>query len=256
MAKQLAIEIFLVALVGLLLGVIGPFGTFEVQAALRIGYWVIFGLVGYAIFRPLTIVGRWLSEMLNIAPLIGIGFALVLAAMPMTLIVAMILFRFDLGKALGWPGLGQLYFQVWLIGFLTNGFFTLLFRDREEAAANDRQVVAPPNGWTAEPEKKLRFEERLPPGFGPLLALKGEDHYVRAIGETREELVLIRMRDAISELVGIDGLAVHRSWWVARAAVKTVRRDGRAMVLTLSNGSEVPVARDATAKLRNAGWLQ
>ncbi|KTE11438.1 hypothetical protein ATE71_11760 [Sphingopyxis sp. H115] len=57
----------------------------------------------------------------------------------------------------------------------------------------------------------------LPPGFGPVGALKGEDHYVRVIGTRSEELILMRMRDAIARLDNADGLRIHRSWWVARA---------------------------------------
>jgi hypothetical protein len=254
MAKQLAIEVFFVALIGLVLGMIGPFGTYAVPEATRIAYWVIFGIVGYAIFRPLTIVGGWLSEALNITPMIGIGFALVLAALPMTVIVAAILFRFDMQQALQWRGLGGLYFQVWLIGFLTNGFFTLVFR-------RDSPPVTPDGSAAIEPAISGpavdRFADRLPAGFGPLLALKGEDHYVRAIGTTGEELVLIRLRDAIAELGDDhDGLQVHRSWWVARDALATIVRNGRTATLSLASGHQVPVAREKLPILRDAGWMK
>ena len=82
-----------------------------------------------------------------------------------------------------------------------------------------------------------------------------DSHYVRVIGEAREELILMRMRDAIERLDNADGLRVHRSWWVAKDAVASVRRDGRAAILTLRSGHEVPVARDMMPQLRAAGWL-
>ena len=88
-----------------------------------------------------------------------------------------------------------------------------------------------------------------------MLALKGEDHYVRAIGAAREELILLRLSDAIAALPAGAGLRVHRSWWVAREAVARVTRDGRAARLILTNGTEAPVSRDAMTLLREAGWL-
>jgi hypothetical protein len=249
MGKRLAIEFFLVTLIGLALGLIGPFGTFEFPVAIRVAYWVIFGIVGYAIFRPLTIVGGWVSEVLGMSRIIGIGLSLVMAALPMTLIVALLIWKFDLGAVLRWKGLPGLYFQVWLIGFLTNGFFTLMFRNREEA-----QPVSLPTSQGEEPAPAARFEDRLPIGFGNLLALKGEDHYVRAIGAAREELILIRLRDAIAELGGVPGLQVHRSWWVARDGVAKINRQARAMTLTLTNGVDVPVARDQMARVKAEEW--
>jgi LytTr DNA-binding domain len=255
MARTLAIEIFVMLVIGLALGLIGPFGTFETHAGLRIAYWMVFALAGYAIFRPLVTVGRWLSEALGVSPLIGIGLALAVASLPMTLLVATMFSGFDVRAALRWDALGQLYFQVWLIGFLINGFFMLLFRDKEGFAlpvvAEPVEAAIPPAATPAKPA----FHDRLPPGFGTLIALKGEDHYVRAISATRDELILVRLRDAMAELESEGGMQVHRSWWVARAAVASVRREGRAATLILSNGTEVPVAREKLPVLRAAGWL-
>jgi LytTr DNA-binding domain len=249
MAKQIAIELLMILGIGLALGLIGPFDTYEIATPLRLAYWMTFGVAGYAIFRPLVTVGEWVSETLSLSRFLGIGIALLIAAMPMTLLVAALLFRFDVAQALRWDGIGLLYFQVWLIGFLTNGFFQLLFR---KAGVNIALAVAAPS---VQPKRECGFVDRLPVGFGPLLALRGEDHYVRAIGEAREELVLMRLRDAMMELAPIEGMAVHRSWWVARAAIKSFRRDGRALTLILYNGSEVPVARENAPKIRKAGWL-
>ena len=65
----------------------------------------------------------------------------------------------------------------------------------------------------------------------------------------------MRMGDAIERLGSADGLRVHRSWWVARAGISAVRRDGRSATITLVNGQEAPVARDMMPALRAAGWL-
>ena len=54
---------------------------------------------------------------------------------------------------------------------------------------------------------------------------------------------------------GIEGLQVHRSWWVARDAITDAKRgDGRA-TLTLKDGAEVPVSRTYAGLLREKGWI-
>ena len=50
-------------------------------------------------------------------------------------------------------------------------------------------------------------------------------------------------------------MQVHRSHWVARAAVtRTVRRSGR-VILELVNGVDVPVSRSFVPVLKERGWL-
>ena len=82
-----------------------------------------------------------------------------------------------------------------------------------------------------------------------------EDHYVRAHTMLGSDLVLLRLRDALGELDGIEGAQVHRSWWVARDAVESVERDGRSVRLVLPRGIAAPVARSRIAELTKAGWF-
>ena len=56
-------------------------------------------------------------------------------------------------------------------------------------------------------------------------------------------------------LGGVEGLQIHRSWWVARRAIVGVERDGRNLRLKLMDGQTAPVSRASVAKLRAAGWL-
>jgi len=82
-----------------------------------------------------------------------------------------------------------------------------------------------------------------------------EDHYLRVYTRLGSDLILMRMRDALAELDGLDGAQIHRSWWVARAAVERVVRDGRNVTLALPGGLQAPVARSQVAVLKAAGWL-
>lgn len=101
-----------------------------------------------------------------------------------------------------------------------------------------------------------RFLERLPPRLrgATLFAVQAEDHYLRLHTDRGSDLILMRLSDAVAELEGLEGARTHRSWWVARDAVRDVTRgDGRA-ALTLEGGVVAPVSRRYARALREAGW--
>lgn len=101
-----------------------------------------------------------------------------------------------------------------------------------------------------------RFLDRLPPRLrgASLHAVQAEDHYLRLHTDRGSDLILMRLSDAVAELEGLEGARTHRSWWVARDAVRDISRgDGRA-TLTLDGGLSVPVSRRYARALREAGW--
>ncbi|MFN3521028.1 MAG: LytTR family DNA-binding domain-containing protein [Phenylobacterium sp.] len=117
---------------------------------------------------------------------------------------------------------------------------------RRRAVAADAPAAAPP-----------RFLERLPPKLAgaELWAVEAEDHYLRLHTSKGQDLILMRLADAVAELDGIEGAQVHRSWWVSREAVVGAERgDGRA-ILTLKDGSKVPVSRTYAKAIRERGWI-
>lgn len=115
------------------------------------------------------------------------------------------------------------------------------------APSNADGSVAPPPKFLARLPEKLRGAE--------IFAVEAEDHYLRLHTSLGQDLILLRLADAIAELEGLEGAQTHRSWWVAKAAVASVERgDGRAM-LTLTDGAEVPVSRGFARQLREAGWF-
>ncbi|MBL8543776.1 MAG: LytTR family transcriptional regulator DNA-binding domain-containing protein [Hyphomonadaceae bacterium] len=103
----------------------------------------------------------------------------------------------------------------------------------------------------------VRFLERLPPKLkgAVLYAVSAEDHYLRLHTSKGSDLILMRLADAIAELDGLEGAQTHRSWWVAREAVESARREGDRAVLVLKGGAEAPVSRPNVRPLREAGWL-
>ncbi len=113
------------------------------------------------------------------------------------------------------------------------------------------RTPAPPHAADA----AQRFLDRLPVKYrtAELWALSSEDHYLRVYTNLGEELILMRLADAVRELDGAPGVQVHRSWWVAKAGVSDARRDNGKLVLVLKNGTDVPVSRTYQAAAKDAG---
>ena len=103
------------------------------------------------------------------------------------------------------------------------------------------------------------FLSRLPKSLGTdIKALQSEDHYIRVFTDMGDTLILFRLSDAIREMevLGYEGLQVHRSFWVARSAVTGSKTDGRKTYLTLDTGDEIPVSQTYREIARHAGLLE
>ena len=100
-----------------------------------------------------------------------------------------------------------------------------------------------------------RFLERLPLKYrgADLWAVSSEDHYLRVHTSRGEELILMRLADALRELDGAGGVQTHRSWWVAKDGVQETRRDNGKLMLVLKSGAEAPVSRTYQQDVRKAG---
>ncbi len=113
------------------------------------------------------------------------------------------------------------------------------------------------HAMTQASDQPPKFLERLPLKLrgADVWAVEAEDHYLRLHTSKGQDLILMRLSDAIAELQGIEGAQVHRSWWVARDAITEAERgDGRA-TLTLKDGYEVPVSRTYARTLRENRWI-
>ncbi|WP_158085748.1 LytTR family DNA-binding domain-containing protein [Henriciella aquimarina] len=99
------------------------------------------------------------------------------------------------------------------------------------------------------------FLERLPVKYrtAELWAVSSEDHYCRVHTSLGSDLILMRLSDAERELGSVDGLRVHRSWWVSRIGIQGARREGGRIVLVLKNEAEVPVSRSYQDTVKHAG---
>ena len=257
-ARKLLIDLSVMTVVGVILALIGPFGSADAPLAVRLVSWLLFAWVGYAVYNPIGWAVEQLHRSLHL-PEIGLWIAgCLIATIPMTAIVWAIGFwPRPVPMPTGEQAL-EAYINVLIIGASITVLFHLIERSKQAppAAAAERPAAAARTAPLDAPAPQPAFLERLPGHLGTdLIALEMEDHYVRAHTALGSELILMRMRDAVAELQGVEGAQVHRSWWVARDAVEDVKREGRNLRLVLPGGIEAPVSRTRVAELKQAGWF-
>lgn len=245
---------------GLVLGVIGPFGTFDLLNPLpRMGYWLVVvslnWLVADIIVRRVDATSGARLPMPSVfVPSIGA----VVAAFPATGMVALA----NGLSGIGWPeDVPHLFGQVLLL-LAAIALPVYAWEDMREKVTAQRDPILPKasrlphagddRGQDGDPSI---FMARLPkPLKGPLLCLEMQDHYLILHYTGGSTMILCRMEDAARELGGL-GRRVHRSWWVATAAVAGSEREGQRTFLRLINDRRIPVGRSFRHELKQNGWL-
>ena len=101
------------------------------------------------------------------------------------------------------------------------------------------------------------FLDRMPDKLrgGEIYAVEAQDHYLRLHTSRGQDLILMRLADALGELEGLEGAQVHRSWWVAKTAIAQAARGNGRATITLKNGAVARVSRTYARALREAGWI-
>ncbi|WP_193337510.1 LytTR family DNA-binding domain-containing protein [Devosia beringensis] len=233
-----------ILIVGVLVGLVGPFGTFAfIDPLPRLLYWLAVCALSYAAgFAVATGLGAWLEGRLRPVWL-RIAVAGVLPGIPIALMVFLInglSFGFGQADLMGLVTL-LVYCPLVSLGVTTASF--LLGRQ-----------VAPPPALQASALPALL--ERLPhPQRGRLLHLAVADHYVEVITDKGRALLLLRLSDAIRETAPVRGLQVHRSHWIALDAVRRTSRHAGKPVLELEDGTTVPISRSYLTAVKAAGLL-
>lgn len=119
------------------------------------------------------------------------------------------------------------------------------------------QLVMPVRNQTLRgkaPETASGLFARLPPELGrDIIAVQAQDHYVKVFTPLGNRLVLMRMGDASDDLDGLNGMQIHRSWWVNIGHVLSLEKSaGGGPRLLLRNGITVPVPRSRVVAVRRA----
>ncbi|HEY5106849.1 MAG TPA: LytTR family DNA-binding domain-containing protein [Caulobacteraceae bacterium] len=237
--------IFLIGL-GLVMGVIGPYGTSAMPTTLRMVYWLLCilggGLIGVAVDEAL---GRSIAR-----PWRRVALTSVVMSLPVAFLVtgvSMLLAPRDSQppRSLGFLG------QVFVISALVMTLRALTWRS-PRTVVETRTIVAPPL-----PEAEAAFRRRLSSRRrnARLIAVQAEDHYLRVHTDAGEEMLTMRFADALKALSGVHGFQTHRSWWVAADSIEHLRWRRGVGEARLIGGLLAPVSRSHASTLRAAGWF-
>lgn len=233
--------------IGAFLALIGPFGSYERPFLERLIWCVGVGWSGAPIFYPglrggLYVTNRWGWPEWVAAPAVAAVLCLPIAAM--VTVVRPILLP-QASEPL--PPMLDLVLGVAMIVMPITLGGVAVWRFLRPSSGEPAPPASPP---------RPKFLERVPARLGEeVLALEAEDHYVRVHTPLGSTLILMRFADAVAEMEGAEGLRTHRSWWVAKAAVRNFVSRGRRMDLVLEGGLTAPVTREASGQVRRANWV-
>ena len=232
------------AAAGAVLAVSGAFGSIHAPLWVRLAYWIPLMLVG-AFWGHLCsrLIDRWIDP--DERPWLTVVGLTAAITGPVTLMVWCVTGLVFEGEVYPLSVLPLMLGPVLTITAVMSAINVFVSK------AQPVQTHAAPAG--AAP---ARFPDRLPMKLrgATIRAVQAEDHYLRIHTDRGSDLILMRLSDALDELEGLEGAQTHRSWWVAKDAVRDVARgDGRA-TLTLDGGVEAPVSRRYAKALRDAGW--
>lgn len=221
---------------GAILTVLAPFGTHNLDLIWRATYWISLCLAGglgaMATHHLMTRFGGRITGWRHA----------VVQSLGSTVAVA----PFVIGGFANISPLGVLLtlFYIWVIAIV----ITVVAELAARKATDDTD---------GQPDRPALMD-RLPMQLrdADLYAAMSEDHYVRVHTSGGDHLILMRLADVDSLAQPLDGLSPHRSWWVAEQGVADIRRAQGKILVTLKDGTEVPVSRTGSKRIKEAGWLK
>lgn len=250
----------LILLATAVLGVTGPFGTYERLTLLpRLAYWLALALAtftaGYAAVR---FVGEALFEGRAVPSVVRALITGLAAGVPIALVVTIFDWAALSARVPDTSTAFTLFLSCALIAAALS-LASVLIESETSADTEPPTASTPVASDTYMPTRQHAARppllERLPAALrGRLTSLSMQDHYVEVHTDKGSTLILMRMADAIRETEGEAGLQIHRSHWVAMDAIAGMaRRDGK-LTLKLKNGTQLPVSRSFVKAVREAGF--
>lgn len=228
--------------VGAVLGVAGPFGTDQLLGfAARMIYWIVMVFLTYGVS---TAVSRVVVPRMSGHPFAVMVIVIGLLSGAAVTMVVMVQNTIVFGSWLDGDEVLQFMATLFTITLIVTTALAVVSRHL------DQKHVSPARPAPPALLERLPIDKR-----GPLIALSVEDHYVRIRTTKGEELVLLRLADAIREVGDTTGDQVHRSHWAAFDQVQSARREGDRAILTMRDGTEIPVSRANLPKIKEAGLL-
>ncbi|MFK7915410.1 MAG: LytTR family DNA-binding domain-containing protein [Pseudomonadales bacterium] len=243
----------------LLLGGGGQDGGGLGAAAAGFAYWFAHVALGLGLMMALT---AWLSRtrVAQWSQWVALLLAALLGALlftPVALLLEYVAGRLG-DSASDFPTVGSFFdlpvvaaeFQELVLPFVASWLLLNFGYQRFMVEQDDRPDPAAENSAVTDPvladltrSANATIFDRLPAGLGrDLVKMTADLNYVHVVTCNGRVMVLYSLRQA-AEDAAATGMLVHRSHWVAYAAVERVKRSGNSLQIALSDGSTVPVSR-------------
>lgn len=229
------------ALTSVVVALAGPFGTFSTQPfQWRLLYWG--ALIALSIIIAVTLRTIWRDTLKNYPYWVeDIAVVTSLALVFGPIVVTM-------NRYIG----GESAREAMSLGVAMLIVFSIAACTISVRHALEKDPVASPAK-----APKDRLLTRIPEvAEGRLARISSDNHHIRVmLQDGQEHRLLLRLRDAVQEVDQEQGMCVHRSHWVATAAIKTVNRDGPREFVELTCGGQVPVGPKYRSNLIEAGVI-
>jgi hypothetical protein len=248
----------LFVIAALFLTILSPFGTdSDLTIPMRFLYWfsVIFG--GTAIALAISnVFQRHAKANTGLTYVLIRSLQVLTASVPITVLVAIM--ENWLREPMSWIHLPQLFVYVVTITAVITAASSLV---EQHSALKDQLRVdrlgAERQLRSRESLAFTRFHLRLDPTLrqADILMLKAEDHYLRVSTSEGSQSIRCNLSKAVGELGALEGQRVHRSFWVARSAILSIKRLGNSYRLIMNDGTTVPLSRRRYGELSKCDWL-
>ena len=239
-AKNMMPMITVCAIAGVVLAIMAPYGTHVFSPLYRFIYWTGLSMAGGLGASVVDLFAHIFKKNLVFKKSLGKWQIALAQSVTSTLAVLAILLIMA-ASTYGLPSAKAIFatmFYIWIVAAIITFIGALLNGQKKAREATP---------------KRAALYERLPPKLrsADIYALAAEDHYVRVITARGDELVLMRLTDAIKETAPLKGLSPHRSWWVAEAGVDKIKKSE----ILLRAGQTAPISRTGMKLVREAGWV-
>ncbi|MEP1386115.1 MAG: LytTR family DNA-binding domain-containing protein [Paraglaciecola sp.] len=257
--RSVLYRLLLVAIIGVCIGLLAPFGMHYLPMHISIIYWVSTCLVGYLVYQPIIVLFDKLLEKVLSKSWYRIAIATCVASVLMSLVTIIINWMFFDDPI----NVSKQFMFTFPKCLLIGGIITFITMIREHNLEQKQKLI----------ESKQELEEKLQASDvlinkahedfmkgipiekrGKLLCLEMSDHYVKVHTDKGHHMMLMRFKDAIQNLESYPGLQTHRSWWVAKDAVIKVEKVNRKQQLILINELVIPVSRTYQSYLSETGF--
>ena len=249
--------------VALLLGWYGAgFPATDLGETIAIAYWLAILLPTWLAFEAASWALAYMLRPLHLRFIVTVALGCFLGGLAVRPFVVYIIGTFQSmvsGAAAPAQAPSFIWSLEWLLGFVQEASVILLlwiganvlmngplrlprfgYLPLADPSAADPFASTNSDGPAGEPE----FFNRLKSiDTNDIAALEAEDHYVRVHTADGSELIHYRFADAVNEMRDRNGLQVHRSYWVNKAAIESMVRRGRSFDIVLTGGKRVPVGQ-------------